>query len=75
MNWRGRPLTTHEVVVELIAATTTRTGLTARAELDRNTYQKGIKVTDTELATARVRGHKFHGEWNYDIGPQKGMTA
>jgi len=75
MNWRGRPLTTHEVVVELIAATTTRTGLTVRAELDRNTYPKGVKVTDAQLAAAGVRGHKFHGEWNYDIAPKRGTTA
>ena len=67
MNWRGRPLTTHEVVVELIAATTTRTGLTVRAELDRNTYPKGVKVTDAQLAAAGARGHKFHGEWNYTL--------
>jgi len=70
MNWRGRPLTTHEVVVELIAATTTRTGLTVKAELDRQIYPKGIKVSDAELAAADVRGHEFHGEWNYDLHPQ-----
>jgi hypothetical protein len=75
MNWRGRPLTTHEVVVELIAATTTRTGLTVRAELDRHHYPKGIKITDEQLAAAHVRGHKFHGEWNYDIGPKQRITA
>lgn len=67
MNWRGRPLTSHEVVVELIAATTTKTGLTIQAELDRGTYPKGIKISDSELAAAGVRGHSFHGEWNYDI--------
>jgi len=70
MNWRGRPLTSHEVVVQLIAATTTRTGLTVKAELDRNAYPTGIDVSDAELAAADVRGHKFHGEWNYDIAPK-----
>jgi hypothetical protein len=72
MNWRGRPLTSHEVVVELIAATTTRAGLTVNAELDRSTYPKGVKVSDAELAAADVRGHKFHSEWNYDIKPKRG---
>ena len=75
MNWRGRPLTSHEVVVELIAATTTRTGLTVKAELDRNVYPKGIKVSANELAATGTRGHKFHGEWNYDIGPRPRTTA
>jgi hypothetical protein len=73
MNWRGRPLTSHEVVVELIGATTTRTGLTVHAEADTNTYQRGIKITDEEMAALRprLRGHKFHGEWNYTIRPTK----
>ncbi len=75
MNWRGRPLTSHEAVVELIAATTTRTGLTVQAELDRNPYPKGIKVSDTELTAAGARGHTFHGEWNYDIRPKRRTTA
>jgi hypothetical protein len=74
MNWRGRPLTSHEVVVELIGATKTRTGLKVQAELDRNTYPKGIKVSDDQLASAGVRPHKFHGEWNYDIGPKSTTT-
>ena len=74
MNWRGRPLTSHQAVVELIAATTTRTGLTVKAELDSNPYPRGIKVTDTELAAVRIRPHRFHGEWNYDIRPQTGTT-
>jgi len=75
MNWRGRPLTSHEAVVELIAATTTRTGLTVKAELDRNPYPKGIKISDAELAAVGVRGHKFHGEWNYDIVPRHTTTS
>jgi len=68
MNRRGRPLVSHEVVVELIAATTSTKGLSVRAELDRGLYPSGIKITDDELAAAAVRGRKFHGEWNYDIG-------
>jgi len=75
MNWRGRPLTSHEAVVELIAATTTRTGLTVQAELDRSPYPKGIKISDAELAAVGVHGHKFHGEWNYDIQPQQRVTT
>ena len=74
MNWRGRPLTSHEVVVELIAATTTRTGLHVKAELDRNIYPKGIKVSASELAAVGTRSHKFHGEWNYDIAPRNRTT-
>jgi len=71
MNWRGRPLISHEVVVELIGATTTKTGLKVRAELDRGVYPKGIKITNDQLAAAGVRRHEFHGEWNYDVGPTR----
>jgi len=67
MNWRGRPLTSHEVVVELIGATTTRTGLKVRAQLDTNKYPTDIKVTDEEIAAVPLRKHDFHGEWNYTI--------
>jgi Rhodopirellula transposase DDE domain len=66
-NWRGRPLTSHEVVVELIGATTTRTGLKVHAEHDTATYPKGVKVTDQELAAVPLKPHKFHGEWNYTV--------
>jgi hypothetical protein len=69
MNWRGRPLTSHEVIVELIGATTTRTGLRVRAAHDTRTYPSGIKVTDAELAAVRLRAHDFHGEWNYSVDP------
>ena len=65
MNWRGRPLTSHEVVVELIEATTTRTGLKVRAQLDTNKYPTDVKVTDEEIAAIPLRKHDFHGEWNY----------
>ena len=69
MNWRGRPLTSHEVVVNLIGATTTKTGLKIRAEHDLGTYPTGAKVTDAELAAVGVAAHEFHGEWNYRITP------
>jgi transposase-like protein len=54
---------------------TTRAGLTVKAELDRNAYPKGIKITDAELAAVGVTGHKFHGEWNYDIQPKQRVTS
>ena len=69
MNWRGRPLTSHEVVVNLIGATTTKSGLKVHAEHDGGTYPTGAQVTDSELAAVRVTAHKFHGEWNYRIRP------
>jgi transposase len=69
MNWRGQPLVSHEVIVNLIAATTTRKGLQVRAELDSKPYPKGIKVTDEEFAAIRIMRDEFHGEWNYTILP------
>jgi hypothetical protein len=75
MNWRGRPLVSHEVVVELIAATTSTTGLSVRAELDRGEYPKGLKISDAQLAAAGVRPHDFHGEWNYDLPPVNQTTS
>jgi hypothetical protein len=75
MNWRGRPLISHEVVVELIAATTSTKGLSVRAELDRGLYPSGIKISNAQLAAAGVRGHKFHGDWNYDIGTAAKITS
>jgi len=69
MNWRGRPLFSHEVVVNLIAATTTRTGLKIEAGLDTNAYPKGIHVTDEELEKIKIQRADFHGEWNYTILP------
>lgn len=68
-NWRGRPLTTYETVVSLIGATTTKPGLRIQAQLDGNSYEKGVKITDAELARVRLRKHEFHGEWNYTISP------
>ena len=72
MNWRGKPLVTHEAIVNLIAATTTRKGLRVRAELDGGHYPKGIKVTDEELKTVHIVREDFHGEWNYSILPSNG---
>jgi transposase len=69
-NWRGRPLVSHEVVVNLIAATTTETGLKVACELDRNSYPPGIKVSKEDMAGISLRKDKFHGEWNYTILPQ-----
>jgi hypothetical protein len=65
--WRGKRLTSRQTVVKLIAATTTTTGLTVRCELDTRTYPKGIKVTDAEMATLKIKGEAFHPEWNYAI--------
>src|SRR6266508_442186 len=69
MNWRGRPLTSHEVVVNTIAATTTRTGLRVAAELDTASYPTGIKVSDDQLAQVPIIRHSWHGEWNYTVHP------
>jgi hypothetical protein len=74
MNWRGRPLTSHEVIVETIAATTTSTGLTVRAELDRATYPTGVKIPDAQMKALEnqriLARHDFHGEWNYTLNPR-----
>ncbi len=69
MNWRGKPLVSHETIVNLIAATTTRKGLKVRAELDSEHYPKGIKVTDEEFRAIQIVRDEFHGEWNYSILP------
>src|SRR5207247_7607067 len=63
-NWRGRPLTTYEVIVSLIASTTTKTGLTVRAALDPRPYETGIAVSDEELERLSISRAKFHGDWN-----------
>lgn len=70
MNWRGQPLVSHEVIVNLIANTTTETGLKVHAELDRGTYPTGVKVSDTEMAQIQLRRDKFHGDWNYAVHPR-----
>ena len=70
-NWRGRPLTSYEVIVNLIASTTTKTGLIVRAALDPRCYETGIEVSDEELARLKITPAKFHGEWNYTIKPRR----
>jgi hypothetical protein len=70
-NWRGRPLVSHAVIVNLIGSTTTRGGLRIRAELDVQEYETGIKVTDEEMEAVRLKRDKFHGEWNYTIQPHQ----
>jgi transposase len=77
MNWRGRPLTSHDVVINSIAATTTRTGLTVRARLDDGTYPTGVKVTSAQMAALPVSRHPFHGDWNYTLhaAPRHATTA
>lgn len=70
-NWRGKPLVSHQVIVQLIGATTTKNGLTVTCDLDRNLYQKGIRVSDDEMAAINIQRDDFHGEWNYTISPRK----
>jgi hypothetical protein len=74
-NWRGQPLVSHEVMVNLIAGTTTRTGLTVRAERDTGYYPTGVKVSNAELAAVPLTGHRFHPEWNYTIGPGRRIPS
>lgn len=69
-NWRGKPLVSHEVIINLIAATTSKTGLSVKSELDRNSYPAGVKVTDQQMAELRLRRDAFHGEWNYSLLPR-----
>jgi hypothetical protein len=71
-NWRGRPLTSVVAIVQLIAATTTTTGLHVRAEIDMGKYPKGVKVPEKAMASLRLRRHRFHGDWNYTIRPRRG---
>ncbi|GLL08829.1 ISAzo13 family transposase [Dactylosporangium matsuzakiense] len=72
MNWRGRPLTSHEVILASIAATTTRTGLRVHAELDTTDYPTGIQISDARMAALPIARHTFHGDWNYTLHPQTG---
>jgi len=69
MNWKAQPLVSYRVIVDLISATTTTTGLTVRCELDSNAYPKGIAVSDQEMARLTITRDAFHGEWNYTIHP------
>jgi len=70
-NWRGRPLLSQAVVVNLIGHTTTRSGLAIQAELDKNSYPKGLKVSEQEFNTIPIAPDRFHGDWNYKITPRK----
>ena len=70
MNWRGRPLTSHQVIIDLIGATTTRTGLKVHAELDDSIYPTGIKISDNQMAALPITHHEFHGDWNYTLKPE-----
>lgn len=69
-NWRGQPLETYEIVVNLIGSTTTTSGLKVHAELDPSKYEKGRKVSNEEFATVNLKPSRFHGEWNYVIRPR-----
>ncbi|OFV94522.1 MAG: transposase [Acidobacteria bacterium RIFCSPLOWO2_12_FULL_65_11] len=75
MNWRGRPLTSHEIVVKLIGATVTKTGLKVNARLDRRKYPTKVKVTDEQMRALNIKPHAFHGEWNYTIEPKNTQAA
>jgi hypothetical protein len=70
-NWRGKPLVDRATIVNLIGSTKTKEGLKIRCELDTKTYPKGIKVPDTQLEQVKLKKHKFHGDWNYTIYPNK----
>jgi hypothetical protein len=69
LNWRGQPLISHDVVVNLISATTTKGGLRVKATLDKRKYPKGVKVTDAQMNGLNLKPHSFHGEWNYSLKP------
>ena len=71
-NWRGHPLVSHEVIVNLIASTRTATGLKVRAKLDKRRYQSGLKITDKQMKSLALEKDAFHGEWNYVISPRVG---
>ena len=70
-NWRGKPLVSHQVIIQLIGATTTNTGLTVSCDIDRNAYPKGVQVTDAEMAELNIQRDAFHGDWNYTIAPRQ----
>jgi hypothetical protein len=69
-NWRGKPLISHQVIIQLIGATTTETGLTVTCDLNSNLYPKGIVVSDAEMAALNIQPASFHGDWNYTISPR-----
>jgi len=69
INWRGRPLTSYQTIISLIAATTTSTGLKVYARLDEGTYETGVKITQKQMNALNLHRHDFHGDWNYTIKP------
>ncbi len=69
LNWRGKPLESLEVIINLISATTTNTGLKVYAQLDDRVYEKGVEVSDEQLDAVNIARNAFHGEWNYEITP------
>jgi Rhodopirellula transposase DDE domain len=71
MNWRAKPLVSYLAIIQLIASTTTETGLIVECQLDSNVYEKGIKVSDEEMASLNVNLGSFHSEWNYTIAPRR----
>lgn len=71
INWRGKPLTSYQVIITLITATTTRTGLKVNARLDKKKYSKAKKISDREMKELAIVKNKFHGEWNYTVKPRK----
>ena len=75
MNWRGRPLTSHEVIVAAICATTTGTGLSVHAELDTAIYPPGAKISDEQMAALPLHRHEWHGDWNYTLHPRPPAPA
>jgi len=66
-NWRGKPLVSHQVIIDLISATTTTTGLTVKSRIDTNIYERGLRVSDQQMAELQLRREKFHGDWNYKL--------
>jgi len=73
-NWRGRPLLSHQAIVQLIANTTTKTGLIVRAALDKHKYHTGVKVSDAQMAKLNLTPAEYHGDWNYSIAPRRRLT-
>ena len=74
-NWRGKPLISHEAIVSLIAATTTKKGLKVQCAVDMNSYPKGVKVSKQDLQALNLVPDAFHGEWNYEIKPHQNVQA
>ena len=73
-NWRGKPLVSHQAIVQLIAATTTQAGLKVGCDIDPARYRTGIKVSDREMNSLNLHRHDFHGDWNYTISPRSSAS-